>query len=254
MILYLLILLLILYLVIKYFSKEGFEQSSVFKTFIGNIDDEFYTKIYDEVIHMLPYEKTVIELLEPYFNNNTNCLCVGSKTGHIVQLLSSINVTGVDKSYEMVKMSEYKYPSNKYIYGDYNSSFLFQQNTFTIILCPLFTIYTCDLPQFLSNANTWLVHQGYLCVMHYKDGFNIKHIKNHYPSQYFKINYSYTIELDNNKLTEKIINKQNKLRTNIQYLNTINLDKSTTDAGFRKIKELDIPNFPFVFLSIYQKF
>ena len=65
---------------------------------------------------MVPYEISMIELMAPYFKSNNNCLCIGSKTGHIVQLLSeNMNVTGVDKSYEMVKMAEYKYPNNKYI-------------------------------------------------------------------------------------------------------------------------------------------
>ena len=256
MIVYLLISLLFIYILVKY-NKEGFEQSTVFKTFMTDIYDEFYTKIYDEVIHTIPFDTAMIELMAPYFKNssNNNCLCIGSKTGHIVQLLSgSMQVTGVDKSYEMVKMSEYKYPKNRYVYGDYEASFLFQQNTFTHILCPLFTIYTTPLASLFQNANIWLVHQGYMGIMHFKDGFNITNIQNHFQSQYFKLNYTYNISLNNNRITEKITNKKNQVRTNIQYLNEINLEETAKESGFRKLAEYPIPDLPFAFVTIFQKF
>jgi len=247
---YLLIGLILIYIFLKFFKKEGFEQSSVYKTYVNDIYDEFYTKIYDELIHLVPSDIEMIKIMKPFFISNSHVLCIGSKTGHIVQLLSeSIETTGLDKSYEMVKMSEYKYPKNRYVYGD--SSFMFQQNSFTHILCPLFTINTVD-HSFFQNANTWLVHQGYMAIMIYKEGFDINHIRNPNPSQYFKINYTYSITLQNNKITEKIT-KQNKVRTNILYLNQVHLDQEAKDAGFRKIKVVPIPNLPNVDLYIYQK-
>ena len=249
---YLLIGLIILYLFFKYFKTEGFEQSTIYKTYVNNIYDEFYTKIYDELIHLVPSDIEMIKIMKPFFITNSNVLCVGSKTGHIVQLLSeTLQVTGVDKSYEMVKMSEYKYPNNRYVYGD-SGSFMFQQNSFTHILCPLFTINTVD-HTFFQNANTWLIHQGYLAIMCYKEGFDINNIRNHNPSQYFKINYTYSITLQNNKITEKITNKTKQVRTNILYLNEVNLDLEARDAGFRKLKVVPIPNLPHVDLYIYQK-
>jgi len=250
---YILIGLIVLYLFLKYFKKEGFEQSSIYKTYVNNIYDEFYTKIYDELIHLVPSDIEIIKIMKPFFITNSNVLCVGSKTGHIVQLLSeSLEVTGVDKSYEMVKMSEYKYPHNRYVYGDYSSSYMFQQNSFTHILCPLFTINTVD-HNFFQNANTWLINQGYLAIMYYSDGFDIDNIRNHNPSHYFKINYTYSITLQNNKITEKITNKKKEVRTNILYLNHVHLDVEAKEAGFRKINVLPIPNLPHVHLYIYQK-
>jgi len=250
---YLLILLIIIYALLVYFKKEGFEQSTVYKTFVNNIYDEFYTKIYDELIHLVPYDVEMIKLMQPHFISNSNLLCVGSKTGHIVQLLSkSINATGLDKSYEMVKMSQYKYPANKYVYGEY-SSILFQPNTFTHILCPLFTINTVD-SSFFNNANIWLVHQGYMGVMYFKDDFNIQSIRNPSPSHYFRLNYKYSITLRNNKITEKITNKKKEVRTNILYLNELNIEEAARDAGFRKINEYPIPDLKGVYFIIFQKF
>jgi len=250
---YLLILLIIIYLCLVYFKKEGFEQISVYKTYINDIYDEFYTKIYDELIHIIPYDIEMIKIMYPYFTSNSSVLFVGSKTGHVVQLLSkTINTTGIDRSYEMVKMSQFKYPKNKYIYGEY-SSFIFQPNTFTHILCPLLTINTVD-SSFFNNANVWLVHQGYLAIMYYNDDFDIRTIRNHSPSHYFRLNYKYSITLQNNKITEKITNKQNQLRTNILYLKDIHLEDDAKDAGFRKIGEYPIPDIKGVYMILFQKF
>jgi hypothetical protein len=250
---YLLLLLIIIYLFLVYFKKEGFEQTSVYKTYINNIYDEFYTKIYDELIHIIPYDIEMIKIMQPYFSTNSSVLCVGSKTGHIVQLLSkTINTTGIDRSYEMVKMSQFKYPKNKYIYGEY-SSIIFQPNTFTHILCPLLTINTVD-STFFNNANIWLVHQGYLAIMYYNDEFDIQSIRNHSPSHYFRLNYKYSITLQKNKITEKITNKQKQLRTNILYLKDINLEEDAKDAGFRKIGDYPIPDIKGVYMILFQKF
>ena len=250
---YLLLLLIIIYLFLVYFKKEGFEQTSAYKTCINDIYDEFYTKIYDELIHIIPYDVEMIKIMQPYFTSNSSVLCVGSKTGHIVQLLSkTINTTGIDRSYEMVKMSQHKYPKNKYVYGEY-SSFIFQPNTFTHILCPLLAINTVD-STFFNNANVWLVHQGYLAIMYYNDDFDIQTIRNHSPSHYFRLNYKYSITLQNNKITEKITNKQQQLRTNILYLKDIHLEEHAKDAGFRKIGEYPIPDIKGVYMILFQKF
>jgi len=129
---------------------------------------------------------------------------------------------------------------------------MFQQNAFTIILCPLLTINTVA-SNFFQNANIWLVHQGYMAIMYFKDEFNIDNVRNHNPSQYFRINYEYSITLEKNRITEKITSKKNKVRTNIQYLNSLNLEQEATDAGFRKLNNVAIPNLPHVYLLILQK-
>ena len=64
---YLLLLLIIIYLFLVYFKKEGFEQTSAYKTCINDIYDEFYTKIYDELIHIIPYDVEMIKIMHPYF-------------------------------------------------------------------------------------------------------------------------------------------------------------------------------------------
>jgi ubiquinone/menaquinone biosynthesis C-methylase UbiE len=258
----------LIYIFISYFRKEGFENDTEYKTFINNnIYNEFYTKNYDDMIHTAPYETEVIKKISPYFNinnsninsnNNINCLITGSKTGHIVELLNGmINVTGMDNSEAMIKMSKYKYPKNNYIYGDYENKNMFQQNTFSHILCPLFTIYTVNLDSFLENCNYWLIHKGYMFIVFFKNGFDILNITNHYPSKYFTLNYKYNIELNETKhlITEKITNNKFEVRTNKLYLNDItNLEDSVLKNGFRIINTVNIPDLKDGYVLLLQKY
>ena len=263
MILYVLIILILLYATCVYFRREGFEDTatqSEFKTFINeNIFNTFYTHIYDDIIHTIPYETEVIKMLSPYFHSNPNVLCVGSKTGHIVQLLSeTTEVTGLDNSKAMVEISKKKYPKNKYVYGEYTDNTIFQENTFTIIISPLCTIYRVDLAKFLDTTYRWVVHKGIVAIVFVKPGFNISQIQNLNPTNYFKINYKHTIEMQNNTnsniIIEKIINSTGEVRTNKLYLNDITeLSSIATDTGFKIINTTDIPNMPNMCLLILQK-
>ena len=257
MILYVLIFLLLLYFFISYFRKEGYENNDTeYKTFINNnIYNTFYTKNYDDMIHTAPYESEVMKKISEYFDDNSNLLVTGSKTGHIVELLKGMEITGMDNSEAMVKMSKYKYPDNNYVYGEYENKNVFQQNKFTHVICPLFTIYSVDLDPFLENCNYWLIHKGYMFIVYFKEGFDIKHITNHYPSDYFKLNYTYSIELNKNIITEKITNNKFEVRTNKLFLNDIaNLENSAMKNGFRVINTLDVPELPNAYILILQKY
>ena len=100
MILYILLILLILYMITSR-SKEGFENK--------NNHNGTYSKLYDNIWNMIPFYKTQIELMKPYFNTITdynNILCIDCKTGHMPQLLSNIKVTGLDNSKHMIDISK----------------------------------------------------------------------------------------------------------------------------------------------------
>jgi ubiquinone/menaquinone biosynthesis C-methylase UbiE len=259
MILYLLIILLLLYVSFVYFRREGFKDTattSEFKTFVNeNIYNTFYTHIYDDIIHTIPCETEVIKMLTPYFHSNPNVLCVGSKTGHIVQLLSeTTEVTGLDNSKAMVELSKKKYPNNKYVFGEYTDNNIFQENTFTIIMCPLFTIYRVDLAKFLDTTYRWVVHKGIVAIIFFKPGFNISQIQNLDPTNYFKLNYTYNVELQNNTIIEKITTNAGDIRTNKLYLNDITELKSiASHTGFKIIDTYDIPNMHNMCLLLLQK-
>ena len=257
MILYILIILIILYFIIPYFKKEGFEDmNNEFKTYLNEkIYNNFYTKLYDNLIHTIPYETEAIQILYQYFESNPNVLITGSRTGHNVQLLSNIcEVTGLDNSREMVKMSKYKYPNNLYIYGDYTEKSLFQKNKFTHIFCPLFTIYRVDLELYLDTIYEWLVHKGYLGIITINKDFHISQIQNLKPSKHLTLKYDYNIELKNNILLETLTNKQGYKRTNKLELKDIsNLEEDAKITGFKLIKKFDIPNNKGLNLYLFQK-
>jgi len=255
MILYLLLFLLILYVVFSYYKREGFDNADEYKTFMNEkIYNTFYTRIYDEVIHMIPCETEIIKLMVPLLASNPNILCVGSRTGHIVQLLSETSeVTGLDNSKAMVEMSKYKYPKNRYIYGDYTDKTIFQENNYTHIICPLFTIYRVNIDIFLDVMYRWVVHKGYVGIVYFKKGFHISQIINQEPSKSFELKYKYTIEYNDNTITEKIT-KNNETRINKLELNDIsNLEQSAIDTGFKIVNTYEIPNMAYTYMLLLQK-
>ena len=257
MILYILIFLLILYFVLSYFKKEGYDnKNNEFKTYINeSIPNEYYTKLYDNLIHTMPYEKEVIQIMYHYFLPNPTVLIVGSRTGHNVQMLSQLcEVTGIDNSKEMIKFSKEKYPDNQYIYSDYSDKTLFQKNKFTNVICPLFTIYRVNIDAFLNTMYEWMTHKGYLAIVYFEEGFHISQIKNLEPSKGFTLNYNYEIELHNNKIRETIITKDGYKRINILELNDISdLEDIAKINGFKKVNTIEVPNMNKTYVLLLQK-
>lgn len=238
---YVVVLFLILYL---YFyltpsDQEGFAlfhkqdslQNKIYKN--EKIYDNFYTYIYDDIILTIPYSIELIQMIHTYFYTYGESLCIGSKTGHLTQLLSKTTVTtGLESSESMVKMSQYKYPDSTFVHGDYLNPRLFERNKFNHIIIPLFTIHTLsNLPELFSTIKQWTVQGGYLFVS-FTDikTFPIYKLVNHTPSSYFSNNYEYTIELNENKLKETIKDNNFKERTNIQDLYDYNEKQIIYDA------------------------
>jgi hypothetical protein len=265
-ILYLLIILLTLYIIVTIYpyQKEGFiidyRNSSIMedKIYIDeNIYDNFYAFIYDEILATIPYYEELIHKTKKYVNSTGSVLCLGSKTGHIVQLLSNIETVGLENSISMNKMSKYKYPENNYIYGNYLNVNLFRKNQFTNIYIPLLTIHTIyDLDRLFSNFTEWVVHKGYLFVT-YADlsNFPTHKLINYNQSNYFKSNYQYDIEIEKNQMKEKIKDNGFKTRTNIQHLVPYNIQQINMYArnnGFVNIAIIDYDTVPFK-IAIYRK-
>ena len=236
MILYILVILLLLYILASTNNMEGFEN----KTFIdNNIHDKFYSTLYDHIWNMIPFYKTQIEIMKPYFATTNNMLCFDSKTGHMPQLLSkNMKVVGLDNSKDMIEIAKKKYPNIPFIKGDCNPS-MFKNNLFTHIYCPLFSINTKDIDLFIECIDKWLVPKGYIFIVTY-DNLNIS--KFIFPESIV----NYDIELNDN-LIEKI-SYNNKKRKNIQYFNNVDLNV----FQYKLINIIDIPNYS-CNLNIYQK-
>ena len=252
---YIVVILLLVYIYLTTFDKEGFTlhkedslQNKVYRN--ENIYDNFYTYIYDDVILTIPYSVELIKMIHSYLYTYGETLCIGSKTGHLVQLLSSYTkTTGLESSNSMVKMSKYKYPEQNFVYGTYDIGSLFSANKFNHVIIPQFTLHTIsDFRSLCSIIRTWTVHGGYLfvCFIDIRT-FPVYRMVNHAPSTYFKTNYEYAIELKENKIKESFKDKYSKERINIQNLYPYTEQQLVYEAkaeGFRHIKTLKYDSVP----------
>jgi SAM-dependent methyltransferase len=260
---YLSIILLICYVILHNNKFEGFTNKSdlfinEYKTYRDErIYDEFYSYIYDDLFLTLPYLEEMILTISNTLNGNSDVLCMGSKNGHIVQLLSKdVTVTGLENSKDMIKISNYKYPNNTYLYGNYLDNSLFKDNKFTHILLPMLVLNTIDdINQLFINTNKWLIHNGYFILMTIDlENTPISKLINHKPSSFFKNNFDYEIELNQNNLTDKIKNKKGFERTDIQSLYHHTDDKIIYNAqvngfAFKYSKKMNTLNGKIMFFQ-----
>jgi len=151
---------------------EGFTQKDPFvlKT-DQNIYDEFYIDIYDELYETKKrIQKELVQVLkmtEPSAKHSS-FLDIGSGTGYTIDQLTQAGYKayGIDKSDAMVKYSEDKYPESDYKCGDVLDPMVFENSTFTHILCMNLTFYLLDNKMaFFNNCYFWLKPNGYL-VLH----------------------------------------------------------------------------------------
>ena len=263
MMIYIVVFLLILYLFLTMNEKEGFSvsksedvlQNKVYTN--EKIYDNFYTYIYDDIVLTIPYSIELIQLVRPYLYNSSHVLCMGSRTGHLVQLLSdTTKVTGLDNSKSMVKMSQYKYPKNEYIFGSYMDSSLFQPNKFSQVILPLWTVHTIsNFKEICYIVKEWTVHSGFffVCFTDFSD-FPVRKMVNHNPSSYFTSNYEYSVEISENKLIETIQDSHGNERTNKQdlYMYTeSSLIQQARPSGFTHVKTIRYDTLP-MYVCIFQ--
>jgi hypothetical protein len=244
-------------------QKEGFsvvykEDALLNKVYLNEkIYDNFYTYIYDDVMLTIPYAIELIQQVKPYLHNNSHTLCMGSRTGHMVQLLSeSTKVTGLDSSKSMIKMSQYKYPKNDYVYGSYIDTSLFQSNKFSHVILPPLIVHTIpNFKEICYVVKEWTIHSGYFFVC-FTDlrKFPIHNMVNHNPSSYFTSNYQYSVEIENEHLIETIKDSNGITRTNKQELyeyTESRLIQQARPSGFVHIKTLRFETIP-ISVCIFQ--
>lgn len=173
----LLLVFMIIYIVVSIYNNykpkvEGFTQQKkyVLKT-NDNLYDNFYTKIYDKLFQdetRVKYEIGEMVQLTNMKKETSNILDIGSGTGHHLASLNRFgfnNLTGIDRSKEMIVKSKEKYPNINFANADATTANLFPPNHFTHILTLYFTIYYIkDKKVFFQNCYNWLMPGGYLVV------------------------------------------------------------------------------------------
>jgi SAM-dependent methyltransferase len=152
-------------------KREGFEQNKDFLFKKGiEIYDDFYANIYDFLVFnemKNDYEVGLI-LNQNVPNVKSVILDVGSGTGHHVAKMAenkNLEVVGIDISPSMIKKAKENYPNLNFQQADVLNKDVFNNNTFTHILCLYFTIYYIeDKASFFNNCMDWLMPGGYLVV------------------------------------------------------------------------------------------
>lgn len=152
-------------------KREGFEQNQDFLFKKGiEIYDDFYANIYDFLVFnemKNDYEVGLI-LNQNVPNVKSVILDVGSGTGHHVAKMAenkNLDVVGIDISPSMIKKAKENYPNLNFQQADVLNKDVFNNNTFTHILCLYFTIYYIeDKASFFNNCMDWVMPGGYLVV------------------------------------------------------------------------------------------
>jgi ubiquinone/menaquinone biosynthesis C-methylase UbiE len=142
-------------------------------TYIRGTDlyDDFYSKIYDNLLVSSHKDKYIInQLMEGNINlnNSSNILDIGCGTGNMTNELYKagiVNVIGLDISKSMVTQARKKYPDRTFVRGDALNRVLFPPNMFSHILCDYFTYYYFSNKHlFFKNCYYWLRPDSYLLI------------------------------------------------------------------------------------------
>jgi ubiquinone/menaquinone biosynthesis C-methylase UbiE len=164
---------------------EGFD--GINKNFILKKDldvfDDFYVDIYDTLVYSDVKNNFELGRLSRYtiIDEHSKILDIGFGTGHHMGQLSHMheslnhnNIIGIDTSKSMVKKARLNYPElkNSFKYGNALNGTIFNDNTFTHILCLYFTVYYIkDKYRFFKNCHNWLQGGGVM-MLHLVDRDN----------------------------------------------------------------------------------
>lgn len=255
---HLLILLILLYLFFIFGRAEGFTHQKDPDALIRVDDDsldELYAKLYDDLYDTLPSHRKECETILPYLNANSEVLCLDSRTGHLVQLLSnSTRVSGLDTSSFMVDYARGLYPALTFHKGSYNPYHL---RKMTHLVCPLFSIHQKhDIGFFLSVCYNWLIHKGILFISYMPAMDRLREIIQSNPRPLFRENYTFSLEIEPNpgySIVTEVIHKQHRLkRKNLWNFQSIQLDHliyETSLKGFKFLKNADLGPFHMAIFS-----
>ena len=168
---------IIYYVYIKYvddsellYEKEGFSQNEdyVYKR-NDEVFDEFYIEIMDELYknnNSFPLEiEHIIKTTHP--DRNSKILHLSSNTGLYVNEFKkyNYNIFGCESSQEMINYSNKMYPNSIIIKGAITNPMLFNNNSFTHIICNNFNFYRFkNKDHFFKQCFYWLKPNGYLIL------------------------------------------------------------------------------------------
>lgn len=167
-----LILLLIPFLILIFFSRY----SRIYENFVNEDKDNFtdilYTKLFNIVFNHLPLIQEDTKQIQHFLETNkippnAPILELGTGTGKHYSLLSKYytNITGADISQNALDLAETLTPQGKFIKANMNVQNAFQKEEFQVILTLMETLYYAkseqDLKEAFINIQYWLKPGGY---------------------------------------------------------------------------------------------
>ena len=195
---YALLLLLIAVLVIFYINKKEYTFLEKFETRDGDQTD-LYDKQY-VTIHSIVYkndddrklEVSAIEdlILKKVKNKKMiNILDAGSGVGDYTKVFKDkgYQITGIDRSYNMLKTAQYNAHRCKFIKGKLEDESSFKNDEFSHIFCNSSTLYMNNhenIKKILENFHLWTKTNGFL-ILHVKDPDNLVPIVKNYSQYYY---------------------------------------------------------------------
>lgn len=152
---------------------EGFTQQQPFVLKRDQeVYDDVYADMYDTLTHSVTRGKWEIDQMLALTNSDEAqrgvFLDVGSANGVKVDELNKRGYTayGVEKSDDMIKLSNTRFPDAVIKRGDVSDPMLFDRSTFSHVLCVNFTLYEFeDKVHFFNNCYFWMKPNSYL-VLH----------------------------------------------------------------------------------------
>jgi SAM-dependent methyltransferase len=274
-------------------NQEGFTINKDFTLKTGEESlDNFYANMYENLFYKDLYDDYEVGIIlnKAAPVSRTDALVIGSKTGKHVDTLSSkgYNSYGMDKSSDMIKYSEKKYPNNHYILGDGTNQLTFDAEKFTLITLLDFAVYSIPNRRMLfENCYKWLAPGGFLAIHLINVGgfydsqsygarerrfspsvmnfFNGNHVKNPLGNNDAIVDdIIYKSDMimrdpENIELRETFKNRKNgKKRQNIHKFNTPDQTivlSEAKDSGFNMLSQLDLIPYdrPFQYIYILYK-
>jgi len=171
----LLLIFLIVIWLIRYYERkspiEGFSQAAPFVLRQNeNVYDSFYLQYYDDLYASELYSEQDMSTILKYTNptDKSIFLDIGCGTGILLQKLENKGFLafGVDKSSSMVQKAEERLKQCEVQCDDVlRDPMLYENNTFSHILCTHFTVYEIqEKKKFFNHCFHWLQGGGYLVV------------------------------------------------------------------------------------------
>jgi len=134
--------------------------------------DAFYTEIYEDLYKPRSFSVLDMDILftKTKCNPTKNIILdIGCGTGHNMSVLKEKGYTkvfGIDHALDMVQYTKLIYPIYPIQYGDVTKDpMLYENNTFSHILCTRFTIYEIQKKEIVFNhCFFWLTPGGFLLI------------------------------------------------------------------------------------------